>query len=64
MRKATCLAKAGISISPATTLPIGLLALSPAWLVLLALVLALAAALVLRRRAVRIRRTRARLAAA
>ncbi len=47
-----------------TTLPIGLLALSPAWLVVLAVVLAIAATLVLRRRAVRIRRTRARLAAA
>lgn len=48
----------------ATALPIGVLALSPAWLVVLALVLAIAAALVLRRRAVRVRRTRARLAAA
>ncbi len=48
----------------ATSLPVGLLAFSPAWLVVLAVVLASAVALVLRRRAVRIRRTRARLAAA
>lgn len=45
-------------------LPIGLLALSPAWLVLLALAAALVAFVALRRRAVRRRRARARFATA